>query len=351
MSLTENNDRNIQEALVNFMNEEDEREADTEDEEDSDQDDDSHVPDHAAEVLNNEEAIENARFEKVKSSYIHDRTRYGYHRAMAQFVIWIFNRMDQNSNILNENLNILHPDLVAALHLENAKTKPCLSVPAMEHISKASKTYLPIDLPALTVPIFMKFLISRTADGQYLSKSTYGGYRSGLFDLFRSCGLNQNFSFREELELCFAGLRRSLAEEKGRTGGKLGEGKRPMPFILYRKLCTWMIADGSKEALFSWAFLTLTWNLVCRSKNTTCIHKNHLSWEDDSLIIQFAHQKTDMEGDTDATKRHIYANPEDPCICPILALSVYLATTARRESGLLFGGNNQYERFRKFLQV
>jgi len=111
-----------------------------------------------------------------------------------------------------------------------------------------------------------------------------------------------------------------------------------------------MIEDGSKEALFSWSFLTLTWNLMCRSKNTVNIHRNHISWENDSLTIQFAHMKTDMMGFEEAVKRHVFANPLIPTICPVLALSVYLAVTpSTNTNGKLFFGSNQYERFRKFL--
>jgi hypothetical protein len=70
------------------------------------------------------------------------------------------------------------------------------------------------------------------------------------------------------------------------------------------------------------------------------------------MVIQFAHSKTDMRGTEEAFKRYIYANPENPTICPILALSVYLATTPTRgNTGKLFGGTNQYERFRKQLQA
>ena len=68
------------------------------------------------------------------------------------------------------------------------------------------------------------------------------------------------------------------------------------------------------------------------------------------MVVQFAHSKTDMRGLEEAYKRHIYANPENPSICPILALSVYLASTPTGgDPGKLFGGVNQYERFRKNL--
>jgi hypothetical protein len=139
--------------------------------------------------------------------------------------------------------------------------------------------------------------------------------------------------------------------DKAENGVKLGEGKKPLPFQLYKRLCTWMVENGSKESIFSWCFLTLTWNLVCRSKNTINIHRNHIGLENDAMTIQFAHMKTDMMGFEEAVKRHIFANPLDLKICPVLALSVYLVTALlNRSSGKLFAGANQYERFRKHLK-
>jgi hypothetical protein len=343
MSILPDDSGVVNESLLNYMDEEDEREAD-EDDEDSDleeDDDELHGDGSIDDIDEKDAAAQKARLEKVQKGYILDKTRYGYNRAMTLFVVWIFER---------GNRNILDSELVAALRQENTKKKPHLDAVAMAFLSKASCTYHPINLATLDVTTFLNFLLSRTPVGKFLSKSTYGNYRSGLKDLFRSCRVSQGIDFKEELERDYAGLKREAAKAKGQTGARLGEGKKPMSFLLYRKLCSWMIADGSKESLFAWCFLTITWNLVCRSKNTTSIHRNHISWEDDSLTIQFAHQKTDMDGHNDATKRHIYANPEDPWICPVLALGVYLATTTRRDGGMLFGGKNQYERFRKKLK-
>ena len=55
-----------------------------------------------------------------------------------------------------------------------------------------------------------------------------------------------------------------------------------------------MIEDPGGNAIFAHAFLTLTWNLICRSKNTVHIHIYHITWGSDSLIIKFAHTKTDV---------------------------------------------------------
>ncbi|EEY58261.1 uncharacterized protein PITG_00905 [Phytophthora infestans T30-4] len=47
--------------------------------------------------------------------------------------------------------------------------------------------------------------------------------------------------------------------------------------------------------------------------------------------------------------KHIYANPLNPSICPVLAKAMFWATSSFDGSDLLFPGNSQYERFRKCL--
>jgi hypothetical protein len=56
-----------------------------------------------------------------------------------------------------------------------------------------------------------------------------------------------------------------------------------------------------------------------------------------------------MLGNDEAVKRHVFANPKEPSICPVHALSTYFATVPTQTIGMLFKGNNQYERFRKNL--
>ena len=122
-----------------------------------------------------------------------------------------------------------------------------------------------------------------------------------------------------------------------------------MSFDLHKYLCKKMIKDGSKGAIFAHAFLTLTWNLMCRSKNTVHIHVNHISWATDCIGIRFAHTKTDVEGSERGFLRHVYANPHNHDICAITALAKYLATFPPKEKGTLFD-DNSYKRFQKYLK-
>ena len=122
-----------------------------------------------------------------------------------------------------------------------------------------------------------------------------------------------------------------------------------MSYALYRLLCKKMLTDGTKQAIFAHSFMTLTWNLMCRSKNTVNIHRNHITWGSDSLAVRFAHTKTDVEGGDQARVRHVFANPHNLDICAVTALGKYLATFPPKQNGLLFDPKS-YQRFQQYLR-
>jgi hypothetical protein len=189
------------------------------------------------------------RFQKILRSNIVPKTRASYQHSVSKFVEWIFG---------TERWTILHPDVITPLSLEALKESPKLLPVAKSFVHLTSRTFHPIDLSELTVQDFVTFLLSLRPEDAFLSKSSYGTYRSGLFNQFRESGKVITDEFERDLEQSFAGLKRESQRFKAKNGGKLGEGKNPLPFPLYRKLCEWMIEDGSKEAIFSGSFLTLT---------------------------------------------------------------------------------------------
>ena len=114
-----------------------------------------------------------------------------------------------------------------------------------------------------------------------------------------------------------------------------------------------MLREQNSESVFARAFMNITWNLICRSKNTTTIHLHHLEWTEDCLSIYFAHMKNDQTGDRKRDPRHIYANPIDPTVCPVLALAIYFTTfsISGTKDTTLFPGKNQYKRFSKYFEL
>ena len=109
------------------------------------------------------------------------------------------------------------------------------------------------------------------------------------------------------------------------------------------------VQDGSKEAIFAHEFLTMTWNLICSSKNTVHIHVNHITWGTDSISIRFAHTKTNVVNSDQACIWHVYANPYNLEICAVTALTKYLATFSPKQDGKLFD-EKSYNSFRNILK-
>ena len=128
-----------------------------------------------------------------------------------------------------------------------------------------------------------------------------------------------------------------------------------MMFELFCHLCEWFAQDESAEGVFCHCFLVLMWNLMRHVDNTARIHTRHMMWENDSLIIDFTHQKNDQTGEQ-MYPHHIYANPYKPEICPCTTLGKYFAMflSVIAEGGMLFPGAGQSKwfanTFRKLLR-
>jgi hypothetical protein len=86
---------------------------------------------------------------------------------------------------------------------------------------------------------------------------------------------------------------------------------------------------------------------MCHASNAVNIHFSHLKWKEDALGVYFAQMKNDQTGERPRDPRHVYANPLDPSICPILAVGLYLICFPNiLEVSDLFPGGSQYECFR-----
>ena len=190
----------------------------------------------------------------------------------------------------------------------------------------------------------------KTKDGTRLSKASYYSMRTALFHLYRIFGKTQSNKFQKELTTLFKGFLRTVAQELQHGNGKISTGKIPLPFDLYEEICRWMLEDPSPAGRFAHLFLVLSWNLACRSSNTRTIHFHHMRWIQDALQIFFAHMKNDQTGDRPRDPRHVYSNPYNPIIDPILTLISYLLVTPpSNNSTALFPGKDQYNRYSKYL--
>jgi hypothetical protein len=57
------------------------------------------------------------------------------------------------------------------------------------------------------------------------------------------------------MKKAMAGLKNTAAAARGKYGQKLGEGKSPIPFELYKALCKWLSETSDTNAAFAHCFL------------------------------------------------------------------------------------------------
>ncbi|ETL41182.1 hypothetical protein L916_07778 [Phytophthora nicotianae] len=153
----------------------------------------------------------------------------------------------------------------------------------------------------------------------------------------------------KELKQFFKGLKRQLATAQACGEGQVKVGKDPLSFELYEFLSSHLLELPGSDAIFAQVYLVISWNLMCRSANAFGVRHSHIEWGGESLRVYFAHMKNDQGGDRPRDPRHVYANPLQPSVCPILALAIYWATSTFDVDNRLFPGSDQYDRFRKSL--
>ena len=118
---------------------------------------------------------------------------------------------------------------------------------------------------------------------------------------------------------------------------------------VYKKMCQLLLESESDEYIFARCFLTLEWNLMARADNVASAMVSHVEWQGDSLVFHFAKTKAAQEGECVFKPWHVYANPVESEICPILVFSKYVLThpgiLESNGQNSLFPGADQYRRF------
>lgn len=302
---------------------------------------------------------------QAKDEYIDSGTRSGYMSSLKRMIEWFYDQRHSIPAKENEDDEEKEPygvmltdhaiemlaacqNYTSAKRRRSEKGKALTTIIAELHDGKSP---FHLDKLMLDSDYYLDFLLSRRGKNgsRYCSASGYGNYNSALHEMFRRCNMQYSNDFRDKLTIRTRALAKLHQQEKEDTGSRLTEGKDPMPFVVYKFLAEKMLASEDKEAIFAHTFMLLTWNLMCRSKNTVNIMFNHISWCSDSIGIQFAHSKTDKEGLEASYLRHIYANSATPEICPITALARYIMVFPECSKGRLFS-ETAYDTFRKYLQ-
>ncbi len=89
----------------------------------------------------------------------------------------------------------------------------------------------------------------------------------------------------------FKGLKRKDANERQQGTRKAKVGKEDLPFDVYQWLCCYFVENGD---VFSWAYLTLCWNMMCRTNNVAGCKIPHLKRIGDALGVYTPKTKSDQ---------------------------------------------------------
>src|SRR4051812_15231313 len=73
----------------------------------------------------------------------------------------------------------------------------------------------------------------------------------------------------------------------------------------------------------------MQWNMMGRSSMVSGLMLQHISWHDDCLVVTTPKHKGDQEG-AHCYPRHIFANPLQPFICPVLSLAILIFSRSYR---------------------
>ena len=194
--------------------------------------------------------------------------------------------------------------------------------------------------------------------GNFLEPTVYqtfqhvSGYKSAIKDYFSRGNVDLARDVEKMLKEFFGGYQRKIAVLKQDGVMSIVEGKLPLSFKGY-KFLSGKAADQSCDygtSIFASFFLIMCWNLIARCVSVGSLMYNHVSWENDSLVVVFPSHKGDKEGKRSLPK-HVYANVADPSICPILSFAIYVFTKGYDRQGAktsIFAGDSE-SRFSKWL--
>ena len=258
--------------------------------------------------------IRNANRDDLRRNVVNQSSRKAYHRLLGKFICYLY-----QDAVLNQ---LITPAFEAAL--DDAE---CTEVFAREYLEGAPANP-PLLFEDLREEHIMRWILSiRKGNGDEVPGIDYlSQHRSAVFHLFRLYDQARVYqrNIEQEIEIAFAAYRRLRAINTQHGEGNVQVGKTPMEFGMYEQLAKSLLSTGTTAShRFAHLFLTLCWNLMSRAGSCENIHISHMSWKQDSMQIYFAHTKNDQAGMQSRHPRHIYANPVNPSICPILSLGIY----------------------------
>ena len=124
-----------------------------------------------------------------------------------------------------------------------------------------------------------------------LEASTYDGIRSSISFLYRETATTMPATLNSSMSLYIKGSRRINLLAKQMLGMKITEGKKHMTKAVYKKIAQILFESSNPEHIFAHLFFILDWNLMKRAENCVEAKIAHISFENDSLVFEFAKSK------------------------------------------------------------
>lgn len=175
---------------------------------------------------------------------------------------------------------------------------------------------------------FFGWLVDTKFKDKPASPSTVRHYKSALLWYHGEHKQYLDPHIDREIELLLKGYQRRVADLKAAGKMSVFEGKYHLPYDGYCLVARALfVCTSFNQMLFGWPFLILQWNLIARSATVAGIMMEHVGWEGDALLITTPKHKADQEG-AHCFSRHLYANPGNPVLCPVLALAIVVFTHA-----------------------
>ena len=172
---------------------------------------------------------------------------------------------------------------------------------------------------------FLGDMAADQVDGKVKAAATVDGYCTVLKYYYRAAGFFIDAELANFFKNFHEGYKRIVARKKEAGIMKNYEGKVAVTYVIYCALAKVALFAASERTQFSsfvHLYLVLCWNLFSRSCSVSSLRTHHCTWVNDSLVIDMSVQKGDQTGENIKPK-HVYANPYNPELCPILAFALH----------------------------
>jgi hypothetical protein len=219
-------------------------------------------------------------------------------------------------------------------------------------INEHGELHLPMQIDVIKE--FMGDMCQDRDDGSCKAESTMDHYANSVKWWHKEMKVPIENEIKEFFKNFKEGFKRRIALKKEIGTMSMKEGKKSVTYLQYIKLSKLALFASTNRTPFAscvHSYMILCWNLFARSITVSALRTHHISWHNDSLLIDMSKHKADQTGEK-ITPKHVYANPYEPSICPILSLALHVFGMSFRVDNLdtatIFPGS-PYDVFSKWL--